>query len=174
MALQFYLPAVGVPNIRRMCLRALPDARVVEGEWFPTSTFRTALGGFINNLSLFRFRANNLELDEIPIASISPTGLFVLQQPFTFAVNNYVNILGVKTATGASVSGRFVITARTDSQNGTLGQWVAGAGLGGRIRQDQIIYPAYVGSSDIEGFKVVVRKVGRPFGQYVGRQSKRA
>lgn len=172
-ALTFTVPAKNSPNVRRFTLRGAVDSIVVEGEYQPGPNTPAKLNAFVFALSGFRFRASNLQAPIVPIGSIAADGTFVLQQPLTYAVNDYLNVSRARNAQQQSFSGRFHVGIRTDAQNGKFSNWFNGATLGGTAQPDTTIYPEFDVAPNPTP-KVVVRKVGRPFGGYRGRASTRA
>lgn len=173
MCLNFAVPAASTPNVRNFCLRGLPDTLVKEGEYLPDPDYSFALDVWKAQLAPFRFAASTLSNGPIAINSIAGDGTFVLQQPLTYAANDYLNVSRAKNSGGQSFNGRFWVKVRTDAQNGQFGNWPHGATLGGTVRLDDTIYPLFDSTATITP-KVGQRKVGRPLNGYRGRASNRA
>jgi hypothetical protein len=176
MALMFSMFSSTGLNARRFTLRGLPDEYVFEGEFKPTPAATSNFRTYCNRLKNFNMRATRKDTAGAPITSIATDGTFILQQALAFAANDYLNITGVKII-GGSTSGRFHVSTFTDNQHGKLSNWVAGAGIGGAAKLDEQFYPAFEDTAAAARWpnaKVVVRKVGRPFGGYSGRASRRA
>lgn len=171
MCLYCKVPAVGTPNIRKLFLRGIPDARVIEGEFQPLAGWRGIVQRYFTSLSGFAFRARDLTAPAARIISITPEGLVTTEDPHPFAINNMLRILRSLAADGNFGGGRFQVQ-NLGSSNVTfqLRGWDGGATVGGTARLDRIIYPAFDGNSATIG-RIIVKKVGRPFGGYRGRVS---
>lgn len=172
MSLTFVVPSASSPNNRRFTLRGLSDIFVVEGEYKPSAFINQVIADFVAALATFRFRATNLTNEPVPISTIAGDGTFVLQQPLTFAVNDYLNVSRVRVSGGTN-SDRYHVSVATDTQHGKFSDWSLGAGTGGTARLDTIIYPLFDGTAQVDPV-VVTRKVGRPINGYRGRASTRA
>ena len=174
MALLCKAPGVGVINIRQLILRGIPDIRVHEGEYSPSATFRSALQGFFSGLKQWRFRAKDQTALKYKVSAISALGIINFEGPVpVLAVNDVITLSGVKTASGQTINGQFQVknilplTGQVELFN-----WVAGACTLGKLQKVQVVFPSIDGDKITVG-RVIVRKVGRPFGQYVGRRSKK-
>jgi hypothetical protein len=170
----FYtLPCAGVPNVRRITLRGVPDAVCVEGEYVPIPAFRNALQRFNDALVdlLWQCRCRNLTAEKVPIVSIDTNGTFKLSQPLTFAPNDVVTVNRVKIP-GATLTQQVTIDSRVDAQNGKLFGWQNGATTGGTMQEKSIIYPTLLLATVTP--RATIRKVGRPGDAYRGRASSRA
>lgn len=174
MALLLRIPGVGVKNFRPFYLRGLPDARVNEGEYSPSSIYTNKLIQFLLELEQWNFRGRNLAATTVPILTIDNAGVFQLEADSAIAVNDMVRVLRTNLATGGQFGGRFRVSAKPTARTGTLADWTAGPAAGGRIRADSIIYPVVPGGLKPEDVisRVVTRKVGRPFAGYSGRDSR--
>lgn len=175
MALTYVLFALNSPNARRFTLRGIPDAVVTTGEYNPAG-----VAGFNNNfltyLSQFfqwNFRAYTAPSGQVPILTISDTGAVVLASPLTLAVHDRVRISGVSAIGKAAPSGSFRVLTVTDSTHFTIDEWPNVPGQSGLAWLPSLIYPFFA-PAQTPTPKVVVRKVGRPFGGYRGRASARA
>lgn len=159
------------PNIRPMYLRALPDARVFRGEYYPSSTYDQALNDFFAELRNFRFRGADLVTGLKDIRTIGADGSVYCYEAHGLAVGNKVTILRSEQAsTGNLVGGQYRVATVVSSTTVTLNAWPHGIADGGQLRPYSIVYPT-VGEVDIA--RVVTRKVGRPFDQYRGRAGTR-
>jgi hypothetical protein len=170
-SLLFRVQSTGQPNHKNWIARGIPDARIVEGEYVPATQFTIAIESFFNTLVDFNFRAQDLAAATAGIFSIASNGDFVLTENFTFPANNIVQVMRTMTDEGNFVSGTFLTTHDSPTTGNIVG-WNRGACTGGRFRQRVIIYPQC--SSEVpSAFRVIVRKVGRPFVGYRGKASRR-
>lgn len=172
MALFLRLTAAETPNIKPLTLRGLPDARVVEGEYKPESTFTAALQAFVNKLNIWRFKGRDLTQTPVAITSIDANGLATLDPGNPFVPDDYVRVLRTTDINGDRQGGRFRVIAPITTSTVTLQGWDLGECHGGKMRLDLTIYPL-IGAQTANVLRVIVRKVGRPFGQYRGRASTR-
>jgi len=176
MALMFNMFSTTGLNSRRFTLRGLPDEYVHQGEWKPTPSATSNFNQYCNALAPFSMKASRKDTAKAPLVSIAVDGTFILQQPLAFAANDYLTVSGAKVI-GGTANGRFHVQTFTDTQHGKFSNWVSGASIGGEVKLDETFYPAFENTATTGAFpnpKVVVRKVGRPFGGYVGRASRRA
>lgn len=173
MALLCKARATNGVNARSLILRGIPDARVVEGELNLSGAFLDNLNLFFGQLTLvpWQWRARDLTTTEKPIFTVAGTGDFVLLEDFTFAIGDVIQVENCLTTGGQRKSGSFMVEAKTTARIGKLKDWGFGSCQGGTIRQRRaIVYPSF-GTVDYN--RITTRKVGRPFGGYVGRRSSR-
>lgn len=172
MALLCTIPGKNVKNIRRTILRGIPDARVVEGEFFPSNAFVANLNLFFDVLSNWRFRGVDLSQAEIPIISVAADGTIQMQGLSAgFAVNDLVKVLRSSDANGSPVGGVFMIETIPSATSIKVRGWTAGLCTGGKVRKHAFVYPVVDGDNCAIG-RIVTKRVGRPFTQYRGRRSK--
>lgn len=172
MALFLRLSAQGVPNIKPLTLRGLPDARVVEGEYFPASNFSAALNTYVTNLSLWQFKGRDLQQTPLSIFTIDNLGVVTTDEAHSFVENDFVRVLRTIDENGRRQGGRFRVIAPVTSHTFKITPWDFGDCHGGKVRADVTIYPL-IASQSANVLRVIVRKVGRPFGGYRGRASTR-
>lgn len=173
-AVLIYCPGAGTNNVRRSTLRGVPDPRIVEGEFQPAPYFTTAINTFFSFLANFQFRCRDLSQPTFTILSITAAGLVTTETPHTITQGQMVRVLRTKTADGDLVGGRFQVASIGPNNNQlTLTAWTpAEATSGGKIRIDAIAFVTVNASQCVLG-RAVTRRVGRPFGQYRGRRSRR-
>lgn len=159
-------------NVSKLVIKGIPDAWVVEGELLLLPQNKTPFTNFFNLLrdGGFRFRGRDLSQPTIPVLSISSLGEVLLEENNIYNVGDFVRILRTKNALGVRGGGRFMVSGTTPPTGLTLHGWTKGACTGGTIRLDGVVYPPYAGAEIVQA---VTRKVGRPFGGYRGRASKR-
>jgi hypothetical protein len=165
------VPGSGTRNISRIKLRALPDARVVEGEYSPSAFFTGNLSWFFKLLSDYQFYARDLGQPTFPILTIDPTGIVTTQINHTYADGDMIRVLRTLDSSGDRFGGVFQATTPITPKTFVLKNWVAGARLKGKVRKDAQVLVTFSGQRFQIG-RVVVTKVGRPSVGYVGRHSK--
>jgi len=162
----------GVPNIRQWAMRGLPDARVINGEYFPTVAFTTAFDAFCLGLISFQFRGVNLQADQGAINFIDAGGDVWLNSPLTVTAGQLIQVIKATNASDRLVGGRYQVESVSNSTNFQLRNYDLGLVQGGTARIYEMIYPS-VNATDCTLGRVTVRKVGRPFFSYRGRRSNR-
>lgn len=173
MAVLLACPGLGVNNIRRVALRGIPDAQVIEGEASYTGPYLGQLQTFIALLNSWKFRGRDLSQPLNKIVSITALGVITFEGNVTYSPLDFVRILKAKDSTGNLRGGRFQITVVGPNSNQvTIGGWPFGATTGGSARKDAVVYPL-VDSANTKANRVVVKKVGRPFVAYRGRRSRK-
>lgn len=172
MALYFRMYSDSGRNIRPFFMRGLPDARSVRGEYMPSQAFDTAIDNFFANIrgSLFRFRGRDLSLPEIPLISVAVNGTVQTANPHTYTVGTMVRILRTVDADGRKLGGLFQVATVINSFSFTIIPNPAWVTDGGKVRQEAIIF---TGVNQVSQPRVAVKKVGKAFFGYRGRQSKR-
>lgn len=164
--------STGLRNIRPMYIRGIPDVIVLGGEYVVDASYTAKLNQFFSQLSrdTWSFRGRDLDTPSAPVFQVGSTGVFSLTQVFTFAVGDLLQFSRCKDVAGKTVTFRGLVTAKVDSQNGTIAGYPAGGLTGGKVRKISYVYPP-VTSVDIN--RIVTRRVGRPFAQFRGRRSNR-
>lgn len=158
-------------NISKLTVKGIPDAWVVQGELNIPPTVKGSFTRFFNVLALgWRFKGRNLDATTIPVMQISALGEVQLEEPNIWNVGDFVRVLRTKNALGVRGGGRYRVSGTTPPNGLVLQYWNKGVTTGGTIRLDQTLYPLYAGAEIVQA---VTRKVGRPFGGYRGRASKR-
>jgi hypothetical protein len=173
MAVAFKLASKTTPNARRFVLAGIPDQVAYEGEYKPYPNFSSNLALFVWGLRNFRFRASNLSTSRVPLSSVSSQGVFVLQQPLVYDVNDYLTVSRAEAGSGETISGRFHVKAKVDAQNGTFSLWPTTATVRGTVKPDEVFYPL-LDERTVYSPQITVRKIGRPSGGYRGRASRHA
>lgn len=173
MALLQRTPGLNAINVRRSTLRGIPDARVVEGEYTPSVAYEQALGAWRLILSDWRFRGRDLSQPNIEIVSITAAGLVRTAVVHGYVVGDFVRISKTIDSNGISHSGRFLVSAIGPlTSEFTASAWTAGATTGGTVRKDGVVL-IQPDVNNITFPRILTRRVGRPFGQYRGRASRR-
>lgn len=168
----FTVPGIGVTNVRKFTYRGLPDDVVTFGEFSsPIALFN--IQNCVRAMQGFSFKARRQDLQQQSIIGISQLGVFTLQNDLTFAVGDTLRVTNTKTAEGKTVNGEFPVTAKVDAKTGTFGNWKEPTCTGGRVGQTTYVYPLLDHTATVTP-KAVTRKVGRPFGGFVGRASRRS
>lgn len=174
MALLVSAQSKTTPNVRRWTLRGLPDDRVAEGEFNPTGAVAGHLSSYAQELDRggWQFRARDLTEGKSEIFAISNAGEVQLVDALDVAQFDFVRISGALDANGNTVNGRFRVSEVDNPLQWTLANWTAGPTTGGRAYFDAYDYYGINGLTFVVS-RVVTRKVGRSFFQYVGRRSNR-
>lgn len=177
LALLVRSPGVGVNNVRRFWLHAVPDSQVTEGEYTPTSNFGTLVEAYFGTLAGFQFRARDLSQPTNRIVSIgiavSGVSSLLFENPTTLTVGSFVRILRTRDSNGFLRGGRFqVLSLGATGNSVNIGLWPFGNTTGGTGRLDGIVYPV-MDTTQMAVVRVQVRRVGRPFTQFRGRRSRR-
>ncbi len=172
MGLLCTIPGKTVKNIRRTIIRAIPDARVVEGEYFPSNAFNANLEMYFNVLANWLFRGVDLAQPNLPVLTIDATGVIQMGALSAgFAVNDLVKVLRSRDATGEPIGGVFMVESIPSATSIKVRNWTAGVCTGGAVRKHAFVYPQ-IDSDNCAIGRIVTKRVGRPFQQYRGRRSK--
>jgi len=161
------------PGTSRTALRGIPDSFVLGGEYAPNATFTESLNRFCNLVRIdgWRFLGRDLTLPAFEILQIAGNVVTLSGNVSARANLDYVRFLHCRDSSGNPIQGSYLVTA-VAGNSVTLGGYT-GPQLtrpSGKMRLDRLSV------FDISGFSigtVAVRKVGRPFVSYRGRQSKR-
>ena len=173
MALLFRVPSNNTRNVRPVILRGTPDARIVEGEYVPSGTYTSALSAFFLQLSVYQwqFRGLNLDAPQAPLFSIDNLGNYTAISALPFVGGELVKVLRATDSNGDRYGASGMIKSVATTKTGQITPWTGGVTTGGVIRQTQIVFPVFAPFTPGTP-RVVVKKVGRPFGQYRGRHSR--
>lgn len=173
-ALFLRTPSRNFPNIRPVTLRGVPDARVVTGEYANDTTgfYDFALRRFFEELTQWNFRGFDRSVDAGDVFSVDAQGVVLLKAPYAAAVHDIIHFSGCLDINGIKRGGNFHVTAAPGVFTFTVGNWPYGLCQGGKVTKRVEVFPA-VGEMVSITPRVIVRKVGRPFGSYRGRASKR-
>lgn len=179
-ALQWQMNSGAGPNHRNVTLRGVPDARVVKGEYVPIADYNAALiAHFRELIDNWLMRAKDRTQPRVRIRSVTsdtPNGYQVTTQaPHGFIVGDTVQILSGLASNGKKYS----FTARVAVVDDAMKVHVYpnedlnyGGLTGGRIQKLVISYQSvFLNTPEITDPLAVVRKVGRPFHQFHGRQT---
>ena len=161
-------------NVRRFRLGGIPDARVVEGVYNPSTSFDADLQGYWRALNTYgaRFKARVLTNPSIMIVSIDVNGNLLTNANLTAPAGTLLRILHAKDSNGKPVKGVFPVITATDARHFVLGNWGGQLVKTGKVRVDEIsTYRVSFNTFAVN--RVVVHKVGRAFFQYRGRASKK-
>jgi hypothetical protein len=171
-SLALRITSAGVANVGRYTLRAVPDEVMVNGEFNGDLIYKGRIDALAAAMIAYQtgFVGRNLAAVSASCLGSDGTSMIVANSGI-FAVGDFVRFVKIKGSTSLPVSGTFQITAILPGNKITF---VGGAGSnakpGGTIRVDGI---GYFTTAAVSIGRAGVRKVGRPFGGYVGRRSKR-
>jgi len=169
--------AQGQPNVSRVTLRGVPDELVFQGEFKNKDNYQALLNAYLGELNNWFFKARDLAAEQARILDIDANGNVVTLDAITAPVETLVRVLRTVEEDGTFVGGLFKIQTKTDNFNFKLREWEGQVTRKGRIRVETVTYPRF-GNFGTTGNpfptpRVLTRKVGRPFGQYRGRASRR-
>lgn len=174
-ALELSGRAAGFPNGNHLALRGIPDGVMVNGEYQPDGTFRASMAEYLRVVLINGIGFVGRDLAQPRHAVISIGGGLVRVGPGAgFNEDDYVIFNSVRDDAGKTVKGRYLVTApvappgNSYAVQGLQGRTVSVAN--GTVRKDIAKFFQY-GSLVVS--RAVVRKVGRPFESYRGRQSRR-
>jgi hypothetical protein len=169
MALEVVARAAG-GSFRIALLRGIPDAKVYDGEYLPTQPFNNAV------MSLFTQVMNRwgwVGIDKTnamrDVSAISSGGAVTTVQTLALTPGDHVQFYRTRDILSNSIKGSYLVTAVADNLHFTVGSYANAAAVRGRVRK---LAKAFIVPVNYSIVKIVVRKVGRPFGGYVGRRSK--
>lgn len=175
-ALLLATSAAGATTVRRFDIRSMPDGQIVSGEYTPDTQFATALRLYTESLVNTSVRGRVVTAP-IDVFNVSAAGLVTARSmPAAppYSPNAIVTISRTKDSDGILRSGEFVIaTTGVPATNAfTVRDWPYGRTEGGTIK---IITSQFftVSSYDTKVERTIVHKIGRPFGGYRGRRSKK-
>jgi len=161
-------------NIRRFALRGIPDFQVTYGEYTPSVTYQAAMTAFLNELSAWQFVGQDFAVTNFPIVNVTAGGVVTVAGSMTFAVGDAVQILStVLDASGRKFTFKTKVTVGVTAGNQvTVANWPLLPSTGGIFRfLNYLLFN--IDGANATADRAAVRKVGRPFGQYRGRRSKR-
>jgi hypothetical protein len=154
-------------------LAGLPDSQVVQGEFVPSGGYGGAVNEFFASLGNYgSYTTDPASVIGFPLQGVSGVGVATTNLATPYTVGQYV-MIKTRGALGITQSGWF----RVEAVGGggtilTLLGWPYGTCVGGKV-----YVPTTTGQTFRTGLKqvlrVVHRKTGRPFVQYVGRRSRR-
>ena len=161
------------PNSSRFTLRGIPDNVMVKGEYTPSADFKSRLTRYFSIIEghAWCFLGRDLSKPSAKILKLN-NSVLELAGNIGAVVGSYVRLLKAKhNVTGKNVSGAFRVTA-VSGNNLTLENLPEGTQLAaaGTARVDAV---KLFNIGTCHPGRAVVRKVGRPFESYRGRQSKR-
>lgn len=173
MALLCTARALGAGNARRFTLRGIPDDMVFQGEYRPQGSFDQLVKAYFAKLeaSSWKFPGRDLLARPKVIDSIDATGAVVMADEVTLDPGDKIRIRGTETDEEFEVSGIFRVKSWQDTSHFKIVNWKAGATSGGTLINTTPKLLFAFSQTSIN--RVALRKVGRGFGQYRGRSSKR-
>ena len=173
-ALKFDIDASAGLNQRIWIMRGVPDNQVDRGEYNPTVAFRAAVLQFFQQLGTqWTWRGQVLTNPPTAIFQVTAAGAITWFEAPGYVAGAMLRILRTVNGCGRQVGGVFKL-ATIAGDTGTLLGWNLGDTTNGKSRVWQITFPAVPTNITISPVgQVVVKKVGRPFSLYRGRQSVR-
>jgi len=175
-ALEMVATSQGGPSASRFTLRCMPDDVMKRGEYDPPASFTRNMNAFMEffvaSTDHLGWIGRDLSVTTARILSIDNAGLVTLDGAAGGVAGvDYLRLYRVRDTQGAAVTGAYRIithpTATTYTIAGWEGQTVESSGL---ARLDRL---KYFDCNGVNISRAVVRKIGRPFASYRGKQSKR-
>lgn len=171
MALLMSAAGIGLGNIRHFTLRGIPDAVVTEGEQNINGVNNFPFQTFVKSLAGWYFQGRDLSQPRVKILIGTSQGNFTTETPPLFAPNTMIRMARLQVVgSNKSIGGRFQVNSVGPGNVFTVNGWSGQLTAGGSARGDGQVYPQ-VDVNNVFPTRIVVRKVGRPFGQYRGRRS---
>jgi len=172
-ALKIRMGGIGVTNSKSLILRMVPDVRAAFGEYDPSGPFNTNLQSFLALLrsTPWRMRVKDLTQARADIVSITDDGIVTTATAFDPTTTGQVTILRSLDANRKKRGGDFKVRDVTNSTTFRIWNWPYGDTTNGVVRKLLITYPAY--GLQLSSPRLTTRKVGRPFGLYVGKAGTR-
>jgi len=171
MALQINVSAIGKINTSKLTLCALPDARVVGGEYSPTNDFNTAVFQYTSTLTALT--AGFIGVDHTQFVSVISginNGIVTTDEALpNVVVGSYIRINRVTTNVNQPLSGSFRVSAINGSSYTCPDLALYSADRGGTAMRDVVVFCAY-NEYVVKGVRV--RKIGRPLSGYRGRSTR--
>lgn len=158
---------------RRWWVHNIPDAQCTGGEFTPSVSYGTRFNQYLDTLAAASW-SGIVRASLATIVTIDAAGLVTCSAAHSFAVGQFVTISRTLTENGSLFGGLFrVATVGPLSSQFTLVAWDQGACSGGDafLKQAQAYVIGLSGRPFIE--RAGTRRVGRPFGLYRGRSSRR-
>lgn len=171
MALQLNATSVGKVNTTKLTLCALPDARVVGGEYSPSADFNVAVINF--GATLRNLNAGFMGVDHTQFVSVIAgidNGVVTTDDVLPgVVVGSYIRINRVTTNVNLPLSGSFRVSAIAGNNYTCPDLALHSANRGGTAMRDIVVFCAY-DTFKIKGVRV--RKIGRPSGGYRGKSTR--
>jgi len=171
MALELAGSTDGGPNTNRFTLRGIPDDQVARGEFQPSAAFKSSLTRFKNRLTEegLGFVGRDYSGGTRNVYGLAANVLTVSAGGFATQEGDSLQFVRVKDSTGNTIHGSYLLETKTDDTHyimrGLTGKTVDK--VNGQIRLNSLAFFAY---SFVLTSRIVVRKIGRPFESYRGRQ----
>jgi hypothetical protein len=176
MSLKYLVNATAGNNKKILILRGIPDSQIINGEFSPTSQYRSAVAALLAEIATgWCFRGQVLDAETVPMLGIDLNGNYSLLKASAFTENSIVKILRAVNSSGRQKGAVCRITTLTSGFAGVVSGWTHGACKNGKMRQHSITYPSARDiSADVLYGELIVRKAGRPFHQFHGRRSSKS
>jgi len=179
-SLLYYPRAGATPNRRQTILRAVPDARIVTGEYKHEQNYTDALKAFWAMLmARWLFKGKDMSGVSARIRTITPgsgsTYNVVLEDALAVNNDDAVQIVRAYELVGRTRGAKCFVSGVTDPKNFSISGWPYTAAKRGRIRlvAADTYHTPNLGTTEIINPKVTKRDTGRPFDLSRGRQSAR-
>jgi hypothetical protein len=164
----------GSNRFRNVMLRGTPDARIAGGNYSSQAAYDAFLRAYFTQLRndgalmLTFLRTNPLTA----VVSVSATGLLTLFAAETWPTQSNLRFFRTKTLAGKTVRGDYKIITRPSDTTAQLQGWPVGDVVAKGIVRLIVPLLLTLGTEEFPP-RIRSRKVGRPFGQPVGRVKSR-
>lgn len=158
---------------RSLMLRGWPDKCFTNGNFTPIPSVGFALTRYYARLRNGSFAIVGINPDNVkkPYISIEPSAVVTFGAAHGFNPGDIVYLVRAKDTTGKTIRGRTSVIEPVTANTLTLKSWPLGAtSFVGSLRKYDLVDSVIV---DAFTERAALRKVGRPFGLYRGRASKR-
>lgn len=157
-------------NDRQLILRGVPDEIIKLGEYSAVEPYAGFLAAYFTAVANgFGFMGREEAQPLIDVISVSNVGVFKLNQNLTYNEGDKLKFFRTYDTFRAPVKGLFNVTVKVDDKNGTVANWVNAAVTRGKVRRYVLSFTAI---TSVVFQRAIIRKVGRPFFLYSGRQTK--
>jgi len=172
MALNCTIGALTAINVRRFCIRGIPDSMVVRGEYSPSFAFISAITSYFIALGNFNFPGLDQTENVYDVLTVNAAGIVTTSVANNWAIGNRIHFSSIKKTSGTLIATDQQVLALGPGLNQvTLSAWPYGDCTGGKAQRITInLYLMDTSQANVD--RASVRKVGRPFDQYRGRRSK--
>lgn len=109
-ALQWTVRSTNSANQRSVIIRGVPDARIINGEYFGSDAYNAAIRAyFVELMANWQFRTINRTLLPAKIISINDDGLVTCATPHGLLAGDHANVMSAIMTGGRKVSAEIVV-----------------------------------------------------------------
>lgn len=174
MSLEWPIRGGGGTNQAVRNIRGVPDARVVQGEYSPSSQFNAALLAYFTELrNNWKFKGRIRTNLKAKVLSINAEGLLVTNTPHGLNEGDSFYLMFARNVAGKKVSGLYQMGNTSNPNTGSIVNWAGGLVTGkGKVRKaGNDFFAIEIFDNEVLDPLAVSRKVGRPFHQFHGHRT---